>query len=631
MRLRSIFVWLGIMVALVAINILVGFFITMDEPSSDQRNLWWDRFDVRIDNLNTATNQFDVTETYQLTIERGPYRYGTAAIPMKRLQNIEIKHFEQDGRALSVGCHYEAGTYCAQREGDDFNLKYWFWNQLSSGATTTVEFTYTVTGALRSYADGDELFWGALPGDLFGFDVLASRVTLVMPAGMDVIDATSYPDTWHQTTETNTLTWVSPPKPSDDGLFEIRVKYPHDPAMQKPSWQTRYDLDVIYKDNIQPVISLILAALAGLLAITGSLWVVLHYLREGRDPATIVVPEYLTEPPGGDPPGIVGLLVDEKADMRDIMATFIDLARRGYFAIEQTQSTTLGVFKNTEFTFHKNDKAWNDVADYENTILQGLFPGGRTETTLDDLKEKFYTRIDGIKQSMYNTLVTSRYFTRSPEDTRNRWMFRGIVLLVLGSAGFWVSHIYLRSISPLIFLPPVALVVIGAFMTLFSDVMPAKTEKGAQQAALWRAFQRYLANLDRYSVENAAQRFEEYMPFAVAFGLEKEFVKETTPKLTAMPVWYYPTYLGGPWHGGYRRGHHPGGGVPGGIGGPGGLSGLDRSLSEGLNSLSSGMTQMLNEASKVMTSRPKSSGSGGGGFSGGGAGGSSGGGSRGFG
>ena len=61
-----------------------------------------------------------------------------------------------------------------------------------------------------------------------------------------------------------------------------------------------------------------------------------------------------------------------------------------------------------------------------------------------------------------------------------------------------------------------------------------------------------------------------------------------------------------------------------------GLEGMSGSLTDGLNAMSSGLTDLLNSASRVMTSRPSSSGSGGG-FSGGGAGGSSGGGSAGFG
>ncbi len=102
-----------------------------------------------------------------------------------------------------------------------------------------------------------------------------------------------------------------------------------------------------------------------------------------------------------------------------------------------------------------------------------------------------------------------------------------------------------------------------------------------------------------------------------------------------MPTWYHPTYVGGPWHGGYRRPMREGMGQPvlpssgGGSFSPGGLESMNRSMTDGINAMSKGLTQMLNQTSRVMNSRPQSSGKGG--FSGGGRGGGSGGGRAGFG
>jgi hypothetical protein len=118
-----------------------------------------------------------------------------------------------------------------------------------------------------------------------------------------------------------------------------------------------------------------------------------------------------------------------------------------------------------------------------------------------------------------------------------------------------------------------------------------------------------------------------------------------------VPIWYYPTYRGGHYSRGYRAGtpvsENLGGGLPSASdvmpgelarAGGGGLDTMARDFSTGLNSISDGLTNMLNSASRTMVSRPQSSSSGswsggGGGFSGGGGGGggSSGGGSRGFG
>lgn len=638
MNAKTIFGW-GVMIAVFfIINVVIG--IANDElvpDTTDGRKLQWDRFDVTIDNFDTAANRFDVAEDYTITVERGPFRFGLAEIPLDRVERIADVRAYENGAPMVLSCSGTVNTICVGNDGKNLTLKYTFSSPMQNGETRRFRLEYTVYGALRSYEAGDELFWAALPEDL-QFPVAASRVQVILNPSMTALNVTSYPDTWDYFAEGNVLTWDSPPRPSDDGVFEVRVKYPHDPAMGEPDWQAGYDREVWYKDNLQPFVTLLLVMLTGAVGFGGTLLVVMRYVLAGRDPRTITVPDYLNAPPNDEHPAVVGLLVDEKADMRDVMAVLIDLAQRGYIVIEQTQESVLGVFKSTDFTFHRTEKPADDLRGFERSMLDGLFPGRREETKLSDLKEKFYKHIGGIRQQLYTALVEAGYFTRSPETTRNLWIGVGIVGLIVATAWFWL----LRGqtlISPVIWLPAFGIGAAGATALLFSNAMPAKTAKGAQQAALWRAFMRYLSNLDQYKdLKTASANFDQYMPYAVAFGVENDFVREVTPALKAMPVWYYPTYLGGPWDGGYHRRRHydrgagrPGGGL-GDLSAPSApsLSGLDRSLSEGLNAMSSGMTKMLNDASRAMTSRPSSSSSGGG-FSGGGMGGSSGGGSRGFG
>jgi hypothetical protein len=138
-----------------------------------------------------------------------------------------------------------------------------------------------------------------------------------------------------------------------------------------------------------------------------------------------------------------------------------------------------------------------------------------------------------------------------------------------------------------------------------------------------------LKEVERYTdLETATELFERYLPYAIAFNLERRWVQkfarvETTP----IPGWYFPYWMMG--RGGYRSAGGPGGGGEGGA--PPSLQGMSDGLTGGLQSMSDGLTSMLNSAGKTLTSAPSSSGSGGfsgGGFSGGG---SSGGGSSGFG
>lgn len=633
---------IGLIIVLILIaNVAFGLFSNASS-SGDGRSLQWDRFDVAINNVDTAANRFDVTETYAISVGTGPFSGGNRDIKLNRLESIQNVAVYDGQTPLRASCSTYSGTFCAQPTRGYYTITYEFTSQAYSGSQRTITIKYTVLGALRSYTGGDQLYWQALP-EQRAFPIRSSTVTLTMPRESLPQVTASYPDTWRQTVTGNIVTWQSPGDLGKSKIVEVRVQYPHDARMSKPSWQNTYDLEQSYIDNWQPVVSLLLLSLTVALTLAGVILVTLRYLTHGRDPKALTVPEFLDAPPTEELPGVVGLLVDERADMRDIMATLVDLARRGYFVIEQTGGGgAMGLFSHTEFEFHRTDKPADDLRGYEATLLRGLFPAGRTETSLTQLREKFYQYIPAIKQQMYTELITNGYFTRSPETTRNLWTWGGIIIMILASVMFWGAR-YITLVSPFIIVPPVGLGMVGAAAALFGNYMPAKTQKGAQDAVKWRAFLRYLQNVKKFTaVDTAASRFDEFVPYAVAFGIERGLVNQIAPALKSMPTWYYPTYVGGPWYGGYRRrGMTPGGGMmPGSgsgtggfsLGGPGGLNDMSRSLGDGLNAMSSGLTHMLNSASSAMTSRPKSSGSGRGGFSGGGChgGGGSGGGRAGF-
>ncbi|MCD4687367.1 MAG: DUF2207 domain-containing protein [Anaerolineae bacterium] len=354
MNAKTVFGWGLTIIVFLFINVIIG--IVNDElvVSSDERKLQWDRFDVTIDNFDTAENTFDVVESYEITVERGPFTFGFRDLPLTRVENITNVTIYEQNTVLSQ---------TTANHGKNLSIKYYFTRPVQSGDTRLIRLQYTVHGALRSYDEGDELFWAALPEDL-SFPVERSRVQVILNDDMSALNVAGYPDGWEYSAAGNVLAWDSPHWPSDDGMFEVRVKYPHDPAMAKPDWQPAADREQWYVDHVQPVTSLLVVVLTGVVGFGGSLWVILRYLSAGRDPETVTVPEYLTEPPSDEHPAVVGLLVDEKADMQDVMAVLIDLARRGYLVIEQTQESTLGMFKSTDFTFHRTEMPADDLRDF---------------------------------------------------------------------------------------------------------------------------------------------------------------------------------------------------------------------------------------------------------------------------
>ncbi len=600
--------------------------------AAQTRSLYWRRWDVTIDHIDPRTNRFTVVETHDIQFTSGQFRFGFRSIPLDRVEDLVNVAVYDGGTALTPSCGEAAGTFCVRRNNHELEITYYFLRP-AQNERRVFEIAYEVVGGLRTYGGGDQLDWFAIGAD-HSFPIQGATVTVHLPddaiprEGIDPI-ASYGPPTTVTRNGSDVVFSVARSLQAGEGL-EVRIQYPHQLGNRTASWQAAFDRYAV----ISPYLELFFGAAAVLLLVLGPLAVYYVWYTRGRDPVSGVVPEYLSEPPSDLPPAIAGTLVDEKADLQDVMATLMDLARRGYLVIEEDrQRGFLGIGSSTTFTFKRTDKAPDDLRSFERIMLQKVFQG-KDERTLESMKNKFYTAIPQIQQALYKEVVRERLFRSSPQAVRNRWGGFGMALMILAVVlGVVVLGALKDTVATLICIP-IALGVVALVILVAASRMPAKTAKGAEEAAKWRAFREYLRNIRRYTdVEQATDLFNEYLPYAVAFGLERAWVQTfSRVPATPIPYWYYPCYLGGPWGQGYRHGapvvdmRNPD--IRSQLARPGSsLDGLASGAFGGLNQMSDGLFGMLNNASSTLNSRPSSSSSGGfsGGFSGGGGGGDGGG------
>lgn len=647
-----------------ALLILITLFFTTTavKPSDAQsRSVLWERWDVIIDNIDTTSNRFDVAEIYDVRFT-GTFRFGSAVIPDDRLENITDIRVYEDGRPLQESCSENPGTFCVTNVVEGISIVYYFSDPITD-ATQNFRIEYTVSGALRIYEDGDQLWWAAIPEDHFGFPIENSTITVQMPEGYgprEGIDpVVTYGAPGVISVQGEQIIATATRQIGGNEAFEIRVQYPHDPNAVPTAWQADFDSQRDYEENIKPLVDIGLIGISLLLAIGGPLGVFAIWYTRGRDPEIGPVPEFLSEPPSDLPPAIAGTLVDERADTRDVLSTLIHLGSRGYLVIEENRSETevfgLTVNSNSEFIFKRTDKTLDDLREYERKIMQRVF-GNSLEKPMAELKDKFYVHMSNLKDDLYDELVDEELFTAKPSTTRSMWST--LALVVLGIAFFlgFMAVGAVDSISGMVLCVPISLGFTGITAAIISNFMPAKTRKGAEEAAKWNAFREWMQNLEKFSkAEDIAPNFDKYLAYAIAFGMERSWVQRFSKiELTPMPTWYFPTYWGGSYSRGYRAGTpigHIGRGMPSADDVlPGelasasddfSLENMAGDITGGLESISNGLTEMLESASRTLTSQPQQASSGssgswgsggsswsGGGFSGGG---SSGGGSRGFG
>lgn len=316
--------------------------------------------------------------------------------------------------------------------------------------------------------------------------------------------------------------------------------------------------------------------------------------QRGRDPEEgSYVVRY--EPVEGTTPAELGTLVDHVAEMRDITATLVDLAVRGFIRIEEiTESRFLGLGTSTDYILHiiRKRSEWMTLKPHELRYLEGLSeaaPRDAYQVKVSELTNRFYKALPKIRDAIYDSLVEREYYVHRPDQVKAKW----IALAVLSLGGGIGLTILSLSRAWLAF-SPFALVVAGVssavILLVFSQLMPARTVSGARAREAALGFKEFLERVetDRYrKMITSPELFERYLPFAMAFGVEEKWAKAFEDIYRDPPSWYT----------GRSTMHFS----------PGAFA--------------SSMSEMSSAASSSMSSSPGSSGSGGGGSSGGGSGG----------
>lgn len=575
-----------------------------------------ERFDVEIRVLADGT--LEITE-HQAIRFIGTFRRGFREIPLRRTEGITILDLRDDQRVYRREASGQPFTYEVEESGEAITVRWFF--PPTANAIRTFHLRYQVRGAVRRYPEGDQLWWNPLPAE-HAYEIRDSMVTVFLPPGATAQRIAAYGPADGAILEDGRTVHFQAQRPlGPDESFEIRVQFPHGILPpEPPAWQ-------FWEDRL-PLYNLGLLALGFFLLMGGIALVLIVWAWQGQDPHVRAIPDELAEPPSADPPAMVGVLLDERADLRDVLATVVDLARRGALTIEEVRQGS-----TRDFLLRQTGQAV-ELRPFEAVLWRALFDGA-PERRLQDLRHRFFQRLPEIEAALYRAVAQAGWFAGRPDRVRGAYGLLGVLIGALaGLAGIAAAY---GSGLGLWGLWAVALGLGGSALAwlLIAPHMPRKTRKGAEMAARWRAFARGLRRLKELAPDAARDRLEEYLPYAIAFGMERRFLRqwqEVAPELPP-PPWYRPWVRPSP---SSAPGRVPGHAMPVPSGeGPAApsLEDMATSLTERLNAFAESLTVMLNTAADTFVSRPPSEQGGGGRWSGGGSfrGGGGGGGRSGFG
>jgi len=303
--------------------------------------------------------------------------------------------------------------------------------------------TYEVKGAINYFKEHDEIYWN-VNGTEWEMGINEVSCVVNLPEGVDVskVKYTFYTGK-KGSREQNGKAWVEGNKvffkagPFKAGEnLTIVVGLPKGVLIEppKPSWISR-NWGLLFM-ILLPLIAL--------------LYMLIKYFRYGRDPRInrSIMVEY--EPPENLKPAEVGTLVDEYADDRDIVATIIDLAIRGYLKIKPLGD------KDVEIEILREG---DDLEGYERRVFKAIKESaedgkvlrlgegvGHYIRSLGPSKAKEYVEkykklhetFESVKDKVYNSLYLRGYFQENPKRVRDNYAVLGILMFLIAMFTGWI-------------------------------------------------------------------------------------------------------------------------------------------------------------------------------------------------
>ena len=455
------------------------------------------------------------------------YFYGLPVSAKINGTAFAVKYKDKTGNNQSIGLKLlsiknEKGdkyTFDQSYTGDNEKFKIGDADKYIKGENTYV-INYKIDRAINYFDDHDELYWN-VTGNEWPTTIEKVSATIYLPEGIkkDDIRAKLYTGTYGSTSENgnidindNQITYTADTELNSGEGLTIVTSWPvgivHKPTFWENLWRTVVN-NIFY---FLPVIVFFVL-----------LW---QYLKHGKDPKGrgTIVPEFAV--PKNLTPLEMGAIVDEKIDNRDISASIIDLAIKGYLKIEVKEKK--GIFgKNKEVSLKKlKSQDSGNLNDFEKELISGLF-GGKDEVKIKDLKN-FYSTAGKVRNQVFKKMTNEGYFPKHPSSIKATYFVIGMILMFISffSFGFSISF-------------AVGMIFSGILFMIFGPFMPKKNLKGVALREKILGLKLYLKTAEKYRLkfQEKEQIFERFLPAAMALGVAtiwakkfKNIYKDTEPR-----------------------------------------------------------------------------------------------------
>ena len=606
--------------------VLVLLWLVLGVASVHARSVTVESLQVEAEILPNGS--MEVEETYEVDFYgqwNGMFRYVYLKHGMT-MENLQVWENDQPFTFQPGDSYGPPGTFIVKEEE---GKTYVDWSIDANNVRRTYTFRYRVNDAVLVHNDVAELYYQFVGSE---WEVPFQRVdvNLTLPAGASVEDLRVWGHgPLHGSVDRlsgRQVRWQVTPLPSET-MVEGRVVFPLELVPQGTNRTGETALDRILKEegqwarqaNAQRWLLQNETLLAPVLVLLAAIGFFLRRLKFKRKYTLEFQGDYYRELPAAYSPAVLSYLWNKKKSKPEVvMATIMDLARRGYLKIEEFEPEQKGFTlfrkkRDQDYYLISQGENMKELTGSERKLMELLFqdvagtretePGARVSLgQIEEYTKKTKTgRVFHQGYTEYSALVNKE----AEAETFFEWVsVKSALLQVLLSVLLGFGGIITILVLNTIFLG-IALIVAGVIGLVFLSGMSRYTKKGLEQYNQWKAFRKFLTDfslMDQREIP-ALVVWEHYLVYAIPLGVAKEVIKQLQLVFPSMEQNGYR--FGAHWYVGSQMMNY---------------QHMDRFVSTAERSFD-------NAVKASVKASPSSSGSGGGGgFSGGGGGGSGGGG-----
>ena len=433
-----------------------------------------------------------------------------------------------------------AVPYTVGRHGDDIRIRIGDPDRTITGDHTYV-ITYTVSRALLFHKDYIQLYWNAT-GNKWEIPIDRAEALVTLPPGVKPqdVDAVSYVG------YTGSRTRGTPPQVDDNGrlVFTAAALVPGE-GLTIDVAIPRDEAGIAAPTTGEKVIWFLSANKYAFLPPLTLIGMFILWFKVGKDPAKgTIAPQF--SPPKDIHPGEAGILIDDRADLRDITAMVIGLAVNGYIKIKELQPEETGMLEQVkklfgrsgpvDYEFIKLRDPDDKLTRAEKRLMNAIFDATHADKrTLSSLENEFYQHLPQIKADLYSELIKKGYYPHNPERVRGFYLTLGFMIVVFAAfLGIFYSSLYLG----------LSVGICGLIISAFAPIMPRKTKKGVQVYRDLLGLSEYIrrAEVKQMEFHDAPEKdpklFSKLLPYAMAFNLTRIWTKQFEGLMQSPPDWY---------------------------------------------------------------------------------------------